>query len=87
MEDQLDANILKLFRKRKGLQTRVILKNGNETIVNNIIFEYVDNNKFAKITTNKKPLTRDGISETFFSNDVSKMVAIETKIVIYDDKK
>ncbi len=84
MDHELDREILKIFRKRKGLQTKVVLNDKREIRLNNVVFEYKNENTYALVTTNKNPVTINGESHTFYTNQVLKIIAIETGISVFE---
>ena len=76
--------IQKLLTERSGTPTYVYLADGEMLYVNDLYWLYDEDDEFAYAITNSEIATPNVVSNTFYTNEVVKVVDYKTLMTIYD---
>ncbi len=69
-----DNAILEQLKRRDGIETEIILKDGTKLIVWNIAWGYDLGDEFAHITTNISPNIENAEIDFFYTNEIKEII-------------
>ncbi|MDB5203285.1 MAG: hypothetical protein JWQ27_2694 [Ferruginibacter sp.] len=73
MNTYKDDHIIKIFKQRDSLETKVCLKSGFVISVWNIAWGYDIGDEYAHITSNVSPEAVNSTVDFFYTTDIEKM--------------
>lgn len=69
-----DNEILEQLKRRDGIETEIVLKDGTKLIVWNITWGYDIGENFAHITTNISPNIEKAEIDFFYTNEIEEII-------------
>lgn len=69
-----DNEILEQLKRRDGIETEIILKDGTKLLVWNIAWGYDLGDDFAHITTNISPNIENAEIDFFYTNEIEEII-------------
>lgn len=83
MAEPVDGDLLDVLIQRDGIETEVVLRDGQHLSVFNIAWGYDDGDVNAHVTTNISPSFVGSCIDFFWTNDVMSILEPRTGAVVY----
>jgi hypothetical protein len=83
--DQRDRDVLRLLQERDGVETLVVLRDGQRLTVVNIAWGYDAGDEFSHVTTNISPSEEGRSFDLFFTSEVASILDPSTGATLLAD--